>query len=56
MKTVAEDLMTSRGLVSALFNIELPIVQAGMVWVSGGKLAAAASEAGEGTGRNPQHR
>ncbi len=38
--------MTSRALVSALFNIELPIIQAGMVWVSGGKLAAAASEAG----------
>ncbi len=38
--------MTSRGLVSALFNIELPIIQAGMVWVAGGKLAAAASEAG----------
>jgi enoyl-[acyl-carrier protein] reductase II len=38
--------MTTRSLVSALFNIELPIIQAGMVWVSGGKLAAAASEAG----------
>lgn len=29
-----------------LFGVRLPIVQAGMVWVSGGKLAAAASEAG----------
>ncbi len=38
--------MTTRSLISALFNIELPIIQAGMVWVSGGKLAAAASEAG----------
>jgi enoyl-[acyl-carrier protein] reductase II len=29
-----------------LFGTRLPIVQAGMVWVSGGKLAAAASNAG----------
>lgn len=29
-----------------LLNIELPIIQAGMVWVSGGNLAAAAAEAG----------
>lgn len=29
-----------------LFQIENPIVQAGMVWVSGGKLAAASSNAG----------
>ncbi|BBH52035.1 NAD(P)H-dependent flavin oxidoreductase [Fluviispira sanaruensis] len=29
-----------------LFDIENPIVQAGMVWVSGGKLAAAAANAG----------
>ena len=29
-----------------LFGIEHPIIQAGMVWVSGGRLAAAASEAG----------
>lgn len=28
------------------FGIKLPIIQAGMVWVSGGKLAAACSEAG----------
>jgi enoyl-[acyl-carrier protein] reductase II len=32
--------------ITKLFGIRLPIVQAGMVWVSGGKLAAAASEAG----------
>lgn len=38
--------MSKRYLVSELFGIELPIIQAGMVWVSGGKLAAAASEAG----------
>lgn len=30
----------------SLYGIDLPIVQAGMVWVSGGKLAAAASNAG----------
>ena len=29
-----------------LFNIRHPIIQAGMVWVSGGKLAAAAANAG----------
>ncbi len=32
--------------ITDLFGIRLPIVQAGMVYVSGGKLAAAASEAG----------
>jgi enoyl-[acyl-carrier protein] reductase II len=32
--------------ITALFGIRLPIVQAGMVWVSGAKLAAAASNAG----------
>ncbi len=32
--------------VCRLFGIEHPIVQAGMVWVGGGKLAAAASNAG----------
>lgn len=35
-----------RPLITSLFGIQLPIVQAGMIWVSGGKLAAAASEAG----------
>ncbi len=32
--------------ITALFNIHYPIVQGGMVWVSGAKLAAAVSEAG----------
>jgi enoyl-[acyl-carrier protein] reductase II len=32
--------------ICALFDIKYPIVQGGMVWVSGGKLAAAVSEAG----------
>lgn len=32
--------------IQELFNIEIPIIQAGMVWVSGAKLAAAVSEAG----------
>lgn len=33
-------------MITDLFGIRLPIVQAGMVWVSGGKLAAAAADAG----------
>ena len=32
--------------LTKLLNIELPIIQAGMVWVSGGKLAAASANAG----------
>jgi enoyl-[acyl-carrier protein] reductase II len=32
--------------VSKLLHIQYPIIQAGMVWVSGGKLAAASSNAG----------
>lgn len=32
--------------LTALFGIRTPIVQAGMIWVSGGKLAAAVSNAG----------
>ena len=32
--------------ITELFRIEVPIVQAGMVWVSGWKLAAAVSNAG----------
>lgn len=32
--------------LTKLLNIELPIIQAGMVWVSGAKLAAAAANAG----------
>ena len=35
-----------RTRVTALFGIEYPIVQAGMVWVSGHRLASAVSEAG----------
>jgi enoyl-[acyl-carrier protein] reductase II len=35
-----------RSSITSLFGIRLPIVQAGMVYVSGGKLAAAAAEAG----------
>lgn len=36
----------SKGPLCKLFGIDYPIIQAGMVWVSGGKLAAAASNAG----------
>lgn len=36
----------SKTQLTKLFGIRYPIIQAGMVWVSGGKLAAAASEAG----------
>ncbi len=36
----------ARQRITRLFGTRLPIVQAGMVWVSGGKLAAAAAEAG----------
>ncbi|OUR94234.1 2-nitropropane dioxygenase [Halobacteriovorax marinus] len=32
--------------ITKLFNIKYPIIQAGMVWVSGAKLAAAAANAG----------
>jgi enoyl-[acyl-carrier protein] reductase II len=32
--------------ITELFNITYPVIQAGMVWVSGNKLAAAASNAG----------
>lgn len=32
--------------ITALFNIQYPIIQAGMIWCSGWKLAAAVSEAG----------
>jgi enoyl-[acyl-carrier protein] reductase II len=35
-----------RTLITELFGIRYPIVQAGMVWCSGSRLAAAASEAG----------
>lgn len=36
--------MTTR--ITELFNIQYPIIQAGMIWCSGWKLAAAVSEAG----------
>jgi enoyl-[acyl-carrier protein] reductase II len=32
--------------ITKLFNIQYPIIQGGMIWVSGGKLAAAVSNAG----------
>jgi enoyl-[acyl-carrier protein] reductase II len=32
--------------ITKLFGIDYPIIQGGMVWVSGGKLAAAVSRAG----------
>ncbi|PQJ73270.1 NAD(P)H-dependent flavin oxidoreductase [Polaribacter butkevichii] len=35
-----------RNKITELFNIEFPIVQGGMIWVSGWKLAAAVSNAG----------
>ena len=37
---------TQSPAITKLFGISKPIVQGGMVWVSGGKLAAAVSEAG----------
>ena len=36
--------MTNR--ITSLFNIELPIIQAGMIWCSGWELASAVSKAG----------
>jgi enoyl-[acyl-carrier protein] reductase II len=36
----------ARNKITQLFNIEFPIVQAGMVWASGWKLASAVSNAG----------
>ena len=38
--------MEKRNRVTGLFNIEVPIIQAGMVWTSGWKLATAVSNAG----------
>src|SRR6476620_3735788 len=32
--------------VTALFNIDIPIIQAGMIWASGWRLASAVSNAG----------
>jgi enoyl-[acyl-carrier protein] reductase II len=36
----------SENAITKLFGIRVPIIQAGMVWVSGGKLAAASANAG----------
>ncbi len=41
-----ENLMQHNNRITKLFNIEYPIVQAGMVWVSGWKLASAVSNNG----------
>lgn len=38
--------MTIKTQITELFSIEYPIIQAGMVWVSGWKLASAVSESG----------
>lgn len=38
--------MSFENRITQLFNIELPIIQAGMVWVSGWELASAVSNAG----------
>jgi len=38
--------MTFQNRITKLFNIEYPIVQAGMIWASGWRLAAAVSNAG----------
>lgn len=38
--------MTFRNRITDLFNIEYPIVQAGMIWASGWKLASAVSNSG----------
>jgi len=40
------DKTSQRNRLTELFGIRYPIVQAGMIWVSGGKLAAAVSNAG----------
>ena len=46
LKIYAKDFAMTLPNVYQLFGVRLPIVQAGMVWVSGGKLAAAAANAG----------
>lgn len=38
--------MSSSNKICQLFNIEIPIIQAGMIWCSGWKLASAVSQAG----------
>ena len=44
MMAPGPDFSTNR--IVKLFGTRLPVIQAGMVWVSGGKLAAAAANAG----------
>jgi enoyl-[acyl-carrier protein] reductase II len=39
-------MISTKNRVCKLFNIEIPIVQAGMVWCSGWRLASAVSNAG----------
>jgi len=38
--------MASKNRITQLFNIEYPLIQAGMIWASGWKLASAVSNAG----------
>ncbi len=38
--------MTDKNRITSLFNIEYPIIQAGMIWASGWRLASAVSNAG----------
>src|SRR5829696_8161913 len=38
--------MTFRNRITDLFNIDYPLVQAGMIWASGWRLASAVSNAG----------
>ncbi|MBF0362712.1 MAG: nitronate monooxygenase [Oligoflexia bacterium] len=38
--------MKDSNIICQLFDIDFPIIQGGMIWVSGGKLAAACSNAG----------
>ncbi|MCH4823608.1 nitronate monooxygenase [Gramella lutea] len=38
--------MPSKNRITSLFNIEYPLIQAGMIWASGWKLASAVSNAG----------
>ena len=38
--------MLEKNEITKLFNIEFPIIQAGMIWASGWKLASAVSNAG----------
>jgi enoyl-[acyl-carrier protein] reductase II len=45
-KTIQWERIMKKTNICKLLNIKLPIIQGGMVWVSGAKLAAAASNAG----------